>query len=60
MEYQKLDGKLTSQKIKEEIAAEVKSIMQSGGKKPHLAAVWLEMTEQVKHMLHIKSKLVNK
>ena len=34
-----LDGKLTSQKIKEEIAEEVKQIKAQGGKTPHLAAV---------------------
>ena len=39
MEYQILDGKLTSKQIKDEIAAEVKQIQESGGKQPHLAAV---------------------
>jgi len=34
-----LDGKATSQAIKEEIAEEVKKIEGKGGKKPHLAAV---------------------
>ena len=34
-----LDGKKTSQQVKEEIAAEVKAIRESGGKTPHLAAV---------------------
>jgi methylenetetrahydrofolate dehydrogenase (NADP+)/methenyltetrahydrofolate cyclohydrolase len=39
MEYQILDGKLTSKKIKEEIAEEVQSILKAGGRAPHLAAV---------------------
>ena len=34
-----LDGKKTSNDIKDEIALEVDSIINSGGKKPHLA--WL-------------------
>jgi len=34
-----LDGKKTSNDIKEEIAAEVKSIVSSGGKIPHLSAI---------------------
>lgn len=34
-----LDGKKTSQTIRNEIADEVKNIMAKGGKKPHLAAV---------------------
>ena len=34
-----IDGKAVAAAIKEEIAAEVKSIMASGGKQPHLAAV---------------------
>ena len=37
--YQLIDGKATSAKIKEEIAEQVKQIMGTGGKKPHLAAV---------------------
>jgi methylenetetrahydrofolate dehydrogenase (NADP+)/methenyltetrahydrofolate cyclohydrolase len=37
--YQRIDGKATSTKIKEEIAEEVKQLIGSGGKKPHLAAV---------------------
>ncbi len=37
--YIRIDGKATAQKIKEEIAEEVKNIIASGGKKPHLAAV---------------------
>lgn len=36
---QLIDGKAIAAAIKEEIAAEVKSIMASGGKQPHLAAV---------------------
>lgn len=36
---QLIDGKAVAAAIKEEIAAEVKSIMTSGGKQPHLAAV---------------------
>ena len=36
---QLIDGKATSAKIKEEIAAEVKDIMAKGGKQPHLAAI---------------------
>ena len=36
---QLLDGKKTSEEIKEEIAREVEKIRQSGGKIPHLAAV---------------------
>ena len=36
---QLIDGKAVAAAIKEEIAAEVKSIMASGGKQPHLAAV---------------------
>jgi len=34
-----LDGKKTSEDIKNEIAAEVQSIKAAGGKVPHLAAV---------------------
>ncbi len=36
---QLIDGKLTSKKIREEIAEEVKQLVASGAKKPHLAAV---------------------
>jgi methylenetetrahydrofolate dehydrogenase (NADP+)/methenyltetrahydrofolate cyclohydrolase len=36
---QLLDGKLTSGIIKDEIAIEVKKIVDAGGKKPHLAAI---------------------
>ena len=38
---QLIDGKAVAAAIKEQIAAEVKSIMASGGKQPHLAAVLL-------------------
>ena len=34
-----IDGKKTSQDIRNEIAEEVKSIIAKGGKQPHLAAV---------------------
>ena len=34
-----LDGKATADSIKAEIAAEVEKILESGGKKPHLAAI---------------------
>ena len=34
-----LDGKKTSNDIKEEIAVEVSQLIASGGKKPHLAAI---------------------
>ena len=34
-----LDGKKTSNDIKEEIAVEVSQLISSGGKKPHLAAI---------------------
>ena len=36
---QLIDGKLTAQTIKAEIAEEVKKIVEGGGKRPHLAAV---------------------
>ena len=36
---QLIDGKNTAARIKEEIAEEVKAIIASGGKQPHLAAV---------------------
>lgn len=36
---QLLDGKLTSNQLKEEIALEVKSMLAEGKKKPHLAAI---------------------
>ncbi|MBO5185532.1 MAG: bifunctional methylenetetrahydrofolate dehydrogenase/methenyltetrahydrofolate cyclohydrolase FolD [Prevotella sp.] len=36
---QLIDGKATAAKIKEEIAEEVKTIVDAGGKRPHLAAV---------------------
>jgi methylenetetrahydrofolate dehydrogenase (NADP+)/methenyltetrahydrofolate cyclohydrolase len=39
MSYQLIDGKKTSQEIKAEIGEEVKRIMKSGGKQPHLAAI---------------------
>lgn len=34
-----IDGKATADSIKAEIAAEVENILQSGGKRPHLAAI---------------------
>lgn len=34
-----IDGKVTADSIKAEIAAEVENILQSGGKRPHLAAI---------------------
>ena len=34
-----LDGKKTSNDIKEEIAVEVAQLLANGGKKPHLAAI---------------------
>ena len=37
--YQLLDGKATSNSIKEELAIEVEEILKSGGTVPHLAAV---------------------
>jgi len=36
---QLLDGKLTSNTLKDEIAVEVNAMLASGGKKPHLAAI---------------------
>ena len=39
MEYQLIDGKATATAIKQEIAEEVKAIVATGGKQPHLAAV---------------------
>ncbi len=39
MMMQIIDGKTTSQKVKDEIAAEVAKIKEAGGKIPHLAAV---------------------
>jgi methylenetetrahydrofolate dehydrogenase (NADP+)/methenyltetrahydrofolate cyclohydrolase len=39
MAYILLDGKKTSEDIKREIALEVKTIIESGGKQPHLAAI---------------------
>ena len=39
MEYNLIDGKATATAIKKEIAEEVKKIVASGGKKPHLTAV---------------------
>ena len=36
---QLLDGKLTANTLKDEIAIEVNSIIAKGGKKPHLAAI---------------------
>ena len=38
-----LDGKKTSNDIKEEIALEVAQLIANGGKKPHLAAILLAM-----------------
>ena len=35
---QLIDGKATAATIKEEIAAEVKAIVDAGGKRPHLVA----------------------
>ena len=37
--YQLLDGKQTSNEIKEELAVEVAEIIKAGGTVPHLAAV---------------------
>ena len=34
-----LDGKQTSETIKQEILAEVEQLMANGGKRPHLAAI---------------------
>ena len=34
-----LDGKLSSEKIREEIAEQVKSLLAQGQRRPHLAAV---------------------
>jgi methylenetetrahydrofolate dehydrogenase (NADP+)/methenyltetrahydrofolate cyclohydrolase len=34
-----IDGKATAAKIKEEIAVQVKTIVEAGGKRPHLAAI---------------------
>lgn len=39
MEYKIIDGKATAAAIKAEIAEEVKTIVENGGKQPHLAAV---------------------
>ncbi len=39
MSYQLIDGKATAAAIKEQIAQEVKNIMDEGGKQPHLVAV---------------------
>ena len=39
MEYNLIDGKATATAIKKEIAEEVKKIVASGDKKPHLAAI---------------------
>lgn len=39
MSYQLINGKETAVKIKEEIADEVKHIVATGGKRPHLAAI---------------------
>ena len=36
---QLIDGKATAAAIKQEIAEEVKKIVEAGGKQPHLAAV---------------------
>ena len=36
---QLLDGKLTSNTLKDEIAKEVSELLAKGGKKPHLAAI---------------------
>ena len=38
-----LDGKLTSEKIKEEIKIEVQEIVKNGDRPPHLAAVLVVM-----------------
>lgn len=38
-QYKLLNGKDTSKQIKEEIAEEVKQIIEAGGKQPHLAAI---------------------
>ena len=45
-----LDGKKTSNDIKDEIALEVSEIVNNGGKKPHLAAILVEIMVQVKLM----------
>ena len=39
MNYKLLDGKATSLSVQEEIASEVKDRVNSGKKRPHLAAV---------------------
>lgn len=39
MSYQLINGKETAAKIKEEIADEVKHVVATGGKRPHLAAI---------------------
>lgn len=55
-----LDGKKTSNDIKEEIAVEVKSIISSGGKRPHLSAILVGNDGASETYVHAKVKACEK
>jgi len=55
-----LDGKKTSNVIKDEIALEVDSLINSGGKKPHLAAILVGNNGASETYVNAKVKACNK
>ena len=55
-----LDGKKTSNDIKDEIALEVDSLISSGGKKPHLAAILVGNNGASETYVNAKVKACNK
>jgi methylenetetrahydrofolate dehydrogenase (NADP+) / methenyltetrahydrofolate cyclohydrolase len=55
-----IDGKKVAAEMKQEIAAKVAELKRMAVKAPHLAAVLVGMTEEVKPMLPIKLKIAKK
>ena len=51
-----LDGKKISEDIKQEIAIEVRSIISSGGKKPHLSAILVVNNGAIQTYVNAKVK----
>ena len=55
-----LDGKKTSNDIKDEIALEVNTLISNGGKKPHLAAILVGNNGASETYVNAKVKACNK
>ena len=55
-----LDGKKTSNDIKDEIALEVDTLISNGGKKPHLAAILVGNNGASETYVNAKVKACNK